>query len=205
MNFKNIMKKIKKINFNKNTSNMIILFLLGILLIIGSNLLKPSPKKDISRLAFNSKDKNEKSEDNEYEKTIKSEGDYENTVKNELKNILSKIQGVGIVEVMIYFESGEEQVPAMNINDSINSTEENDNEGGKRNTTQKNNGSTVVITNSGSDSKPLIVKKIKPKVTGVVVVAEGAEEKVTELRITKAVVDLFNVPEEKVNVYPMKK
>jgi stage III sporulation protein AG len=36
-------------------------------------------------------------------------------------------------------------------------------------------------------------------------VAEGAENKVTEYRIRKAVTNLFNIPDNKVNVYPMKK
>ena len=53
--------------------------------------------------------------------------------------------------------------------------------------------------------QPLIVKKNKPKVTGVLVVAEGAEDKVTEYRIRKAVTNLFDIPDNQVNVYPMKK
>src|SRR3712207_8212610 len=44
----------------------------------------------------------------------------------------------------------------------------------------------------------------KPKITGILVVAEGAEDRMTECRIRKAVTDLFNVPDNKVNVYPMK-
>ncbi len=35
--------------------------------------------------------------------------------------------------------------------------------------------------------------------------AEGAEDNITKLRISKAVVDLFSLAENKVNVYPMKK
>ncbi|SQB91495.1 stage III sporulation protein AG [Clostridium tetanomorphum] len=63
----------------------------------------------------------------------------------------------------------------------------------------------MVITNNGDKTQPLIVKKNKPKVTGVFIVAEGAENKVTEYRIKKAVINLFNIPDNKVNVYPMKK
>ena len=122
-----------------------------------------------------------------------------------LKSTLEQIDGVGKVEVMISFESGEEHVPAVNINDSTNTTQEKDNAGGTRNTTQKNNGSTVVTTSDGSKSEPLILKTYNPKVLGVCVVAEGAENKVTELRISKAVTDLFGISGDKVNVYPMKK
>jgi stage III sporulation protein AG len=129
--------------------------------------------------------------------------DYETQLENKLKTTLEGIEGVGKVQLMIYFESGEESVPAVNINDSKSLTEENDTEGGKRNTTQENNGRTVVMSNNGNADEPLIVKTYKPTITGVCVVAEGCGEKVTELRIRQAVINLFNLPENKVNVYPM--
>ncbi|MGH4050454.1 MAG: stage III sporulation protein AG [Clostridium sp.] len=131
--------------------------------------------------------------------------DYEAQLESKLKLTLEGIQGVGTVQLMIYFESGEESVPAVNVNDSSSLTVENDTTGGKRNITQDNNGSTVVMTNNGEENKPLIVKKYKPVITGVCVVAQGSSEKITELRIRQAVVNLFNLPESKVNVYPMNK
>ncbi len=70
-------------------------------------------------------------------------------LKSKLKTTLEKIDGVGKVEVMITFESGEEKVPAVNINNSTNKSVEKDTEGGTRNTTQENEGSSVVITNNG--------------------------------------------------------
>lgn len=163
---------------------------------------------NISSAQYLKQDNNKNGNTNKTEQETsldKSSQDYETSIQDKLKDTLEKIDGVGRVEVMVSFESGEEQVPAVNINDSTSNTEEKDNEGGIRNTTQKNNGSTVVITNEGDKSKPLIVKIYKPKVSGVCVVAEGAEDKITGLRISKAVVDLFSIPENKVNVYPMKK
>jgi stage III sporulation protein AG len=136
------------------------------------------------------------------EKNISGLTDYESQLENKLKSTLEQIQGVGKVQLMIYFESGEESVPAVNINDSESLTVENDTGGGKRNITQKNDGRTVVMSNNGNTNEPLIVKKYKPIITGVVVVAEGSNEKITELRIRQAVINLFNLPENKVNVYP---
>ena len=129
--------------------------------------------------------------------------DYESKLEMKLKSTLEGIQGVGKVELMIYFESGEESVPAININDSKSDTVENDNGGGERNITQENSGRTVVMSNNGNENLPLIVKTYKPTITGVCVVAEGSNEKITELRIRQAVINLFNLPENKVNVYPM--
>ena len=38
---------------------------------------------------------------------------YKEKVQNELVSILGKIEGVGKIETMIYFDSGEEQVQAL--------------------------------------------------------------------------------------------
>ncbi|MBC2580326.1 stage III sporulation protein AG [Clostridium sp. DJ247] len=208
MDFKKLLEKLIKDNNNKNAkdkkniANLLILLLVGILVVVTMSLFKTS-----STLGTGSTDKDISNVSSEQQSQVndKSSQDYERSVEEKLKNTLENIDGVGKVEVMISFESGEEQVPAVNINDSTNTAEEKDNQGGTRNTTQKNNGSTVVITNNGDKSEPLIVKTYKPKVSGICVVAEGAENKVTELRISKAIVDLFGISENKVNVYPRKK
>lgn len=191
--FKGWFEKIQNMKIEKKSlSNLLILFLVGLLMLITINFLS------VSNDSGNEKNQNQSSD-------LKSVNDYEAQVQSKLKETLEKVQGVGTVEVMVSFECGEEQVPALNITDSTNSTEEKDTEGGTRSTTQNNNGTSVVITNDGSKSEPLIVKTYKPKVTGVCVVAEGAENKLTELRISKAVMNLFNITEDKVNVYPMKR
>lgn len=126
---------------------------------------------------------------------------YEEAQKEELKRILKSIKGVGEVQVMMYFESGESKVPAIDTNAQTSVTEETDGNSGKRVTNQNNNESKVVMA-SGDD--PLILKTLKPKVTGIVVVAEGAESSKIKYDITKACSGLYDVSSDKINVYPMK-
>ena len=208
MDLKKFFEKLKsdenKPIFSKNVMNLIIVFLMGVLILLTANLFKTTTSSVKGILVQNN---NNNKNDTSVEELVTEEktDQLEKEVKNELKSILQQTEGVGRVEVMIYFASGEEQVPAVNMNDSTNTTEEVDNEGGRRNTTQKNSGTTIVMTSQGDKTEPLIVKKNKPKVTGVLIVAEGAEDKVTEYRIRKAVTNLFNVADNKVNVYPMKK
>ncbi|MEW9093697.1 MAG: stage III sporulation protein AG [Clostridiaceae bacterium] len=208
MNLKKILEKIKNIEnkplANKNVMNLIIVFLMGVLILLTANLFKTTASSMKSNLIQNDNNSNKEVSVDEVVQDPDGE-EMEKELKFELKNILQQTDGVGRVEVMIYFSSGEEYVPAVNMNDSTNNTEEIDNEGGRRNTTQKNSGTTVVMTTQGDKTEPLIVKKNKPKVTGVLIVAEGAEDKVTEYRIRKAVTNLFNISDNKVNVYPMKK
>lgn len=126
-------------------------------------------------------------------------------LERKLKDTLENIQGVGKVKVMIYFKGGEEQIPAININDSTSLTEEKDTDGGTRKITQKNDGRTIVMMNTDNGTEPFVVKKYKPEVTGVCVVAEGAENNLIKLQIHKAVINLFGLKENQVNVYSMKK
>lgn len=224
MNLKKWFSEIKKALNKNNLSdrkdknklvNLLIIFLVGVLMIITVSFFKTSDTnkvQTISSSSGNSSSTNSSANSSANKNTTDAEtqnkdnsSDYEKSVEAKLKDTLQKIDGVGKVDVMINFESGEEEVPAVNINDSKNVTEEKDTSGGTRNTTQNNNGSTVVVTNDGDKSKPLIVKTYTPKVSGVCVVAEGAQNKITELRISKAVMDLFNITEDKINVYPMKK
>jgi stage III sporulation protein AG len=63
----------------------------------------------------------------------------------------------------------------------------------------------VVLTSNGDNTEPLIVDKYKPQVTGVYIIAEGADNSDIKLNITNSVSALFNVPVYKVSVNPMKK
>ncbi|RXM78409.1 stage III sporulation protein AG [Clostridium tetani] len=205
MNLKKLLEKIKE-DFEKKGSknikaNLLIVFLIGVLILVTSSFFKSS-----GTIGKEEAEDNKEIEEVQGEVSIKDiNRNKEKQLGIELKQILEKTEGIGNVDVMLYFSEGEEQVPAFNINDSTNSTEETDNEGGRRKTTQKNNGNTVVTTNKGEKTEPLILKTKKPEITGVLIVAEGAENKLTEYRIKKAVINLFNIPENKVNVYPMKK
>ena len=203
MNFKDIIKKYLKEGKNKNLSNLILIFLIGVVLVITASFFKStstSTSSSVKNDALVSKNGLEKINNTAVAVTA-----YEQEIKNQLKSILCQIDGVGKVEVMVTFESGEETVPAINNNNSSSTTQDTNN-GDKSVTTQGNSSSTVVTTNDQDGStRPLIVKTYKPKVCGVCIVAEGADNSLTELRITKSVMDLLNVTDSKVNVYPMKK
>ncbi|MCY6483755.1 stage III sporulation protein AG [Clostridium aestuarii] len=202
-------KEIVKGKIGKNKiGNLLILILVGVLLLMVSNVFKDSSMgkndnnmKKLGKAVF----EQNKINDENTNVMDKEKTDSQNEMENKLKNILENIEDVGKVEVMLYFKGGEEQIPAINVNDSTSFMEEKDNDGGIRKTTQKNDGRTVVMMNTENGTKPLIVKKYNPEVTGVCIVAEGAENNLIKLQIHKAVMNLFDLEDDKVNVYPMKK
>ena len=194
MTYHERIKDLFKSGNKKNNWNYIIILLMLVLAYVVLDYFNGN--KNISNTISTAEDT---------EKVITSLASYEQLQKNELKYILGQMDGVGRVEVMLYFESGEEQVPAINNTTAKNQTEETDTEGGKRTTEQTNDGKTVVMQNNGSSNEPFILKINKPKLTGVMVIAEGASDEIIKYSIEKAVSKLYDIELDKVYVYPMKK
>jgi stage III sporulation protein AG len=106
---------------------------------------------------------------------------------------------------MISFESGSESVPAFNSNNSKKVTEENDSSGGKRTTNENTVSTDVVTSNEAGGSKPFITKEMKPVISGVIVIAEGAANPDVKYELYEAVKTVFNISQLKVKVLPMEK
>ncbi|MBU3180151.1 stage III sporulation protein AG [Clostridium psychrophilum] len=189
---------------DKILGNLVLMILVAVVIVLASSFFKTT-KATSTTTATSATATDAQKATAAIKNTTTQTSDYETELENNLKITLEGIDGVGKVKLMIYFASGEESVPALNVTDSKSTTVEDDTSGGKRNITQDNSGSTVVMSNNGTNNEPVIVKKYKPVITGVCVVAEGSGEKLTELRIRQAVINLFNLPENKVNVYPMNK
>lgn len=130
--------------------------------------------------------------------------DYESKEIQKLKDILGQMDGVGNVEVTIYFESGEVKVPATNSSTQVSETQEEDKNGGVRVTKQETDATTVVMQNDSGTNEPYITTVYKPQITGIFIVAEGAKSSQIKYDIQTSVASLYNLTLDKVNVYPMK-
>lgn len=125
-------------------------------------------------------------------------------MENRTKEILEKIVGVGTVDIMVTVDSTEEIVVVRDMNDSQQQSEETDANGGKRHTTQYTRDGEIVTYSQSGDETPIITKRIKPQVRGVLVVAKGAENKVVRGLIEEAVEKGLNVPSHRISVVPRK-
>lgn len=125
-------------------------------------------------------------------------------MENRTKEILEKIVGVGTVDIMVTVESTEEIVVVRNMNDSQAQSEETDASGGKRHTTQYTRDGEIVTYSQSGDETPIVTKRIKPQVRGVLVVAKGAENKTVRNLIEQAVEKGLNVPSYRISVVPRK-
>ncbi|WP_297422185.1 stage III sporulation protein AG [Clostridium sp.] len=197
--------EISKILGQKPLKNLIAVCLILAFALIAMNVLYPTTTKSLSSSNLSETAANQTNVDKTKTPDEADAKDYEEKQKNDLKNILKKMDGVGDVEVMMSFENGEEKVPAYDKNTQKSTTEETDTEGGKRVNNQDTDSSKIVMSTSDGNNQPFILKTYKPKIIGVIVLAEGAENSKIKYEIEQAVSKLYNLSLDKVNVYSMKK
>lgn len=193
MDFKKLKNEVSKLFKNKYMGNILAVLLVIGFILIAITILAPGLLSG----------KNEVLTEENNTKVNTTVSTYEDKQKIELTNILRKIDGVGEVDVMINFESGEEKVAAYDSTNQTTKTEETDTNGGKRVSDQQNDTTKVVMSSESGGNSPVILKTYKPKVIGVVIAAEGAESSKVRYDIEKAVSSLYGISVEKVNVYPM--
>ncbi len=128
--------------------------------------------------------------------------EYEEYLENQLKDILSKVQGVGDASVMINLDSTEEVVYEKNRQTQQSHTDEEDREGGKRQVEDQSRDEQVVVLRQGNDEQAVVVKTKKPAVRGVLVVAPGAEHMQVKAWVAEAVQRVLDVPAHRVSVLP---
>ncbi|BBH21115.1 stage III sporulation protein AG [Paenibacillus baekrokdamisoli] len=137
-----------------------------------------------------------------------SDGDsfesIEQPLEIRLKEILEKIVGVGSVDVLLTIDSTEEVVVERNDKESQQVTNETDKSGGKRNMTSITKDGQVVLYQTSNSQSPIIQKRIKPKIRGVLIVAKGAENMTVRHLIMDAVEKGINVPVNRISVVPKK-
>lgn len=129
----------------------------------------------------------------------------EGPLEERLKEILEKMVGVGKVDVMVTIESTEEKVVERNMNTSESITDENDKNGGTRHITTVTSDGQVVLYQASNGQQPLITKIINPRIRGVLIVAEGAEDATVRKLIIQAVEKGMNVVPTRISVVPSKK
>lgn len=138
------------------------------------------------------------------ETEFKTVSDYENYLQSQMKEALESINGVADVKVVIYVEATEKSVFEKNKTTQRQVTEETDKEGGKRTVEDTSVDEQLVIVKSGDKEGPIVVETKKPKVSGVLVVAKGAENIKIKKWIVEAVTRALDVPSHRVSVMPKK-
>lgn len=129
--------------------------------------------------------------DNSNTETITKNNDtiseYVTNLETRLSNTLSKVSGAGKVSVVITVESGMETVLAMKT--TIKET-----------STGKEIEETPIILNG----KTVVIKECYPKIIGVLIVAEGANNISVMTKLQQATISLLNINLDQIEILTMK-
>ena len=135
--------------------------------------------------------------------TDQTEEIMQSDLEKNLQNVLSKIKGVGNVEVLITYSESSEIVAMYNETTKENITEENDTSGGKRIIEQKDTDKTIAYEEESGRKTPVTQKIIMPTVTGAVIIAQGANNSTVKAYITQAVEAATGLATHKIQVFEM--
>lgn len=183
-----LLSKFKDLSNKKQIENVVIFLVLLIIVIIVINSL------------FGEEKEKETVKEGPKEVSISLEQN-ENDLEKSLKNILSKISGVGSVDVMVSYSNTIMQVPMYDTKENTTVVEESDKNGGIRKTKEVANEQSIIYEEKNSVKVPAIKQTIMPEVVGVIVVAEGAGSQVVKENIKNAVEAVVNISAHRIQVF----
>ncbi len=112
--------------------------------------------------------------------------EYVDNLEKRLSENLSKVSGAGKVSVVVSVEAGMETVLAMTST-----------------TNTSDNGTIVVEEPLIVNGKTIVLKELYPKITGVLIVAEGANNIAVRRKLEQATVSLLNIGVNNIEILSM--
>ncbi len=117
----------------------------------------------------------------------KSSTSTEISLEEKLENLLSNVKGVGKTIVSINLDGTAEEVILKNTE------------------TKNENGSVITVESAVLvNGKPYVLKELSPKILGVVVVCEGADNINSKLAITEVLTTILGVSSDNIRILKMK-
>ena len=110
---------------------------------------------------------------------------YADNLEKEIAGILSRVEGVGEVEVMITLKSGNRKIVEKDERSTRDDAAEE---------------TSVYRQNADGSSEPYVNTELSPGIEGVAVIAEGGGSPVVRQEITEAVQALFDVEAHKIKI-----
>ena len=182
----NIIDRIKK----SKTNILLVLGCVGILLIYFSKYIPANADY--------------KSTSPKDEAIFTSEELYKGEIINSLKDILSKVEGVGTIEIMLTFSEGYTYEYATENKKNSDTVEDVSETARTRKQDRKTNEEKYVIIDKGGHKSPLIKRVVNPQIKGVIIVCDGGSDPKVINRIIEATSVSLGILSSQVSVLPMK-
>lgn len=191
---KNILNKLFKEEGDnkKKIENLIFLLVVLVITIIAINFIWKDDKKE----------KNTNSNKQlATENTNASNNGNEEDLEVKLETILSKINGVGKVDVMLTYIESTQIVPVYNKTEKTSNTDESDAGGGTRKIEESDVSEEVVYQDKNGENVIATQKTVSPKIEGAIITAEGAGDSNIKASIIQAVEAATGIATHKIQVF----
>ena len=191
-------------NDKKKIENLVFFVILLIVTIVIINFIWNGNEEANNKETVNDTSKQLATSKYGAEKNINSNNLYDTeNLENKLKNILSKIQGVGEVEVCLNYSETSEVVAMYNENSTTSTTEDTDDAGGSRKIEETDTKKDVIFEENDGTKTPITAKVIKPKIEGAIITAQGVSNAEIKNNIIQAVEAVTGLATHKIQVFEM--
>jgi len=191
---------------NQKRRYVIIIALIGVLLILLSNMIQPNKQKSddvVNDELVEEAEEVGSTKDQDSSSTLLSEvSDMEQHYEKSLQTMLNEITGVSEVEIMVNIDSTNVHVYEKDLIVGTQTTEETDKSGGERQVKDDTKETTLVYVRKGDQEVPVRVQTKKPDVRGVFIIAKGADNATIKKWIVESVSKVLDVPTYQVSVMP---
>ncbi len=126
-----------------------------------------------------------------------------NELEVKLEEILSKIQGVGEVNVFINYSESSEMIPMYNENTQTSNTEETDTSGGTRKIEETDSQKEIIYEENNGEKTVITQKIVEPQIEGAIITAKGAGSAEVKTSIIQAVEAVTGLATHKIQVFEM--
>ena len=128
-----------------------------------------------------------------------------NELEIKLEDILSKIQGVGEVNVFINYSESSEIIPMYNESTQTSNTVETDTSGGTRTIEETDSQKEIIYEESDGEKTVITQKVIEPQIEGAIITAKGAGNAEVKTSIIQAVEAVTGLATHKIQVFEMER
>lgn len=131
-------------------------------------------------------------------------GDYQKELEQQLEDFLCEIEGVGEVKVLLYMDASQQYVVEKDVPTRTSTTTTVSSGGQEDNKEEQREEETVYTVNGNGEQVPFITQTINPKITGVAIAAQGAQQESIKMQIVRLAMALYGLEANKVEVFVLK-
>lgn len=189
-------------NNKRKIENLVVFLVLLIITIIAINTIwgdkNEEVKKDDNKSSYKQL---AESIDNNIDSNNQQLTEY--NLEQSLEDILSKISGVGKVEVLVTYSETSEVVAMYNEKQTASNTEETDTNGGVRKIEETDTNKEIIYEEKNGQKTPITQKVVMPKIEGAIITAEGAGNINVKTNIIQAVSAATGLSTYRIQVFEM--